>query len=80
MPKPNQFKKELTEKCLKADLNQYSLIVMMLDFQGFKEINDSLGFVVGQQLIVQIVMRLRGLLGKDTLISRYSEDYFAIVI
>jgi len=80
LPKPNQFKKELTEKCLKANLNQHSLIVMMLDFEGFKEINDSLGFVVGQQLIVQIVMRLRGRLGKDTLISRYSEDHFAIVI
>lgn len=80
LPKPNQFKKELTEKCLRADLNQHSLIVMMLDFDGFKEINDSLGFVVGQQLIVQIVMRLRGLFGKDTLISRYSEDHFAIVI
>ena len=80
LPKPNQFKKELTEKCLKADRNQHSLIVMMLDFEGFKEINDSLGFVVGQQLIVQIVMRLRGLLGKDTLISRYSEDHFAIAI
>lgn len=80
LPKPNQFKKELTEKCLAADLNQDSLIVMMLDFDGFKEINDSLGFMVGQQLIVQIVMRLRGLLGKETLISRYSEDHFAIVI
>lgn len=80
LPKPNQFKKELTEKCLTASLDQRSLSVMMLDFDGFKEIKDSLGFMVGQQLIVQIVMRLRGLLGKDTLISRYSEDQFAIVI
>lgn len=80
LPKPNQFKKVLAEKCRKADRNKQSLIVMMLDFEGFKEINDSLGFTVGQQLIVQIVMRLRGLLGKDTLISRYSEDHFAIVI
>lgn len=80
LPKPNQFKKELAEKCLKADLDQHSLIVIMLDFEGFKEINDSLGFKVGQQLIVQIVMQLRGLVGKDTLISRYSEDHFAIVI
>jgi diguanylate cyclase (GGDEF)-like protein/PAS domain S-box-containing protein len=80
LPKPNQFKKELTEKINKAKLNQDSLIVIMLDFDSFKEINDSLGSMVGQQLIVQIVMRLRGLLGKDTLISRYSEDHFAIVI
>ena len=80
LPKQNQFKKELAQKCIQACLNQRILIVMMLDFEGFKEINDSLGFKVGQQLIVQVVMRLRGLLGKDTLISRYSEDQFAIVI
>ena len=80
LPKPNQFKKELTEKCLKADSQQSSLIVMMLDFEGFKEINDSLGAKVGQLLIIQIVLRLRLLLGKEVLISRYSEDHFAIVI
>ena len=80
LPKQNQFKKELAEKCLKATIDQQSLIVLMLDFEGFKEINHSMGFNVGQQLIVQIVMRLRGILGKDTLISRYSEDQFAIVI
>lgn len=80
LPKPLQFKKELTEKCLKADQIKQSLVVLMLDFDGFKEINDSLGHLVGQQLVVQIVMRLRGLLGKDALISRYSEDHFAMVI
>ncbi|WP_303870214.1 EAL domain-containing protein [Acetobacterium wieringae] len=80
LPKANQLRKELAEKCRQANLKNASLILLMLDFEGFKEINDSLGHRVGQQLIVQLVMRLRGLLGKDTLISRYSEDQFAIVI
>ncbi len=80
LPKQNQFKKELAQKCIKASINNTSLIVMMLDFEGYKDINDSLGYMVGQQLIIQIVMRLKGLLGKNTLISRYSEDKFAIVI
>ncbi|OXS25716.1 MAG: hypothetical protein BI182_16590 [Acetobacterium sp. MES1] len=80
LPKASQLRKELAEKCRQANLKKSSLVLLMLDFEGFKEINDSLGHRVGQQLIVQLVMRLRGLFGKDTLISRYSEDQFAIVI
>lgn len=80
LPNKNQLKKELAQKCIEASINESSLIVMMLDFEGYKDINDSLGYKVGQQLIIQIVLRLKGLLGKEALISRYSEDKFAIVI
>lgn len=55
------------------------LLVMMLDFDHFKHVNDSHGHLAGDQVLSSGVTRLRQLLGSDGLVGRHGGEEFAIV-
>jgi len=64
-----------------AEESASNLALMLLDLDRFKEVNDTLGHHVGDQLLQQIGPRLREVLhGRDALISRLGGDEFAIVL
>ncbi|MEM6856601.1 MAG: EAL domain-containing protein [Pseudomonadota bacterium] len=55
------------------------LTVMLLDLDGFKDVNDTLGHLAGDRLLTQIAKALQGSLGKDSLIARWGGDEFAVL-
>jgi len=79
LPNRIYFKQELMTQCEIARNARTSLAVMMLDFQGFKYINSALGTQSGNQMVIQMIIRLKAFLGAKNFISRYSEDQFAII-
>jgi diguanylate cyclase (GGDEF)-like protein len=56
------------------------LTVMLLDLDGFKEINDSLGHGSGDALLQIIARRLRYALPDDIMAARLGSDEFALVL
>ncbi len=56
------------------------LTVVLLDLDGFKEINDSLGHGSGDVLLQIIARRLRHALPDDVLAARLGSDEFALVL
>jgi diguanylate cyclase (GGDEF)-like protein len=52
--------------------------ILMLDLDGFKVVNDSLGHVMGDQLLKAVAERLRTLVAERDLVARLGGDEFAI--
>lgn len=80
---PNR--KSLHEAFLKhintAEKLDQNVFMMLLDLDRFKEINDTLGHLLGDQVLAQVGPRLKNKCGKQhATISRLGGDEFAIVL
>jgi len=53
---------------------------LMIDLDRFKAVNDSLGHLVGDQLLARVSERLKSLMTENELCGRLGGDEFAIVI
>ncbi|RYV51478.1 EAL domain-containing protein [Pengzhenrongella frigida] len=54
--------------------------LVMLDIDRFKDINDSLGHDMGDELLAQVALRLQAALRDDDLVARLGGDEFAVLV
>ncbi len=81
LPNRTLFMKRL-EEAINHAKNQpdYQFAVLFLDCDRFKIVNDSLGHLVGDELLVAIGHRLQGTLNESDIIARLGGDEFAILL
>lgn len=56
------------------------LLVMLIDLNGFKEINDSLGHQAGDQLLVVVAQRFARAIPPNGLLARLGGDEFGVAV
>ncbi len=80
---PNRafFMDQLTAAALAAQAStEVAFAVLFIDLDRFKVINDSLGHLVGDQLLVECAQRLGSVVREGDLVARLGGDEFAILL
>jgi len=54
--------------------------VVLIDLDGFKDVNDTLGPAVGDGILREVAARLAGHIGEDDAVARIGGDEFAILL
>lgn len=79
---PNRllFKDRLDQAIIEADRHESLVVVLLLDLDRFKSINDTLGHQAGDYILIEVGNRLTQALRQGDTISRLSGDEFALAL
>ncbi len=73
--------RERAERALADSSRTGSMVaVMIIDLDHFKEINDTLGHQVGDEMLIEVARRLESSLPTDATVARLGGDEFAVLI
>lgn len=76
----NRLTDRLKQAISTAEQDNSTLALLVLDLNHFKEINDTLGHPAGDQLLIEVGLRLSSLLRDTDTIVRLGGDEFAILL
>ncbi|MDR3492827.1 MAG: EAL domain-containing protein [Gammaproteobacteria bacterium] len=74
------FEKEFQNIIVNTNVKKEKLILLHIDIDNFKTINDTLGHDIGDLLLLEMVKRFKAYLLKDAKLARVGGDEFFILI
>jgi diguanylate cyclase (GGDEF)-like protein/PAS domain S-box-containing protein len=80
LPNRVSFEERLVEAVASTNLERESLAVMFLSLDRFKKFNDTLGHLVGDQLLRSVAERLTLALREGCRVARFGSDEFAFLL
>ncbi|WP_141013349.1 putative bifunctional diguanylate cyclase/phosphodiesterase [Nocardioides sambongensis] len=80
LPNRTLLEQYLAQSVAEAVANGRTGVVLLLDLDHFKNVNDSLGHHVGDLVLAEVAERLRRWADDEDLVARFGGDEFVIVI
>ena len=74
------FLNRLTWECERAKRYRRPLACLMVDVNGFKQVNDRLGHLAGDLVLQQVARELKALLRQSDILARLGGDEFVIAL
>lgn len=80
LPNRRQFEQQLRKSLSAAGKKKHLLAVLFMDLDGFKNINDTLGHEIGDELLKEVVHRISRIVNSNTFVGRLGGDEFSIIV
>jgi len=74
------FHESLSRAILRSKRSETSVVLLLLDLDHFKQVNDTLGHDIGDELLIGVAKRLKSMLRENDIAARLGGDEFAILI
>lgn len=72
--------KSLQHSLLRQHRENFTLAFLMLDLDGFKQINDNYGHPVGDTLLIEVAKKLKSNFRESDVIARVGGDEFSVIL
>ncbi|HSP29728.1 MAG TPA: diguanylate cyclase, partial [Ilumatobacteraceae bacterium] len=79
LPNRRAARRYLDEQLLLASDTDGAVWTLFIDLNGFKEVNDTWGHHVGDELLVKVGLRIRRALRSDDFVSRFGGDEYVVI-
>ena len=80
LPNRTLFQDRLHSALLHAERQHAWVVLMFLDLDRFKPINDSLGHAAGDRMLQEMALRLLGCVAEDDTVARMGGDEFTLLL
>jgi diguanylate cyclase (GGDEF)-like protein/PAS domain S-box-containing protein len=74
------FRDRLDQALARRPRSRDPLALLLVDLDGFKQINDNFGHDVGDQLLLQVAARFEDVMRPSDTVARFGGDEFAVLI
>ncbi len=80
LPNRSYGSKQLETELIRASRNGSKVLVMFIDLDHFKQINDSMGHFVGDEILKLSAQRLHSVTRKTDMLARIGGDEFLLIV
>jgi diguanylate cyclase (GGDEF)-like protein/PAS domain S-box-containing protein len=80
LPNRLSFEAQLTQSLRICEREARQLALMVIDLDNFKNINDTLGHHVGDEVLQKVALRLREAIRSSDIVARLGGDEFVVVL
>lgn len=80
LPNRDYFYEKLTSLIVEYNQRQKTFAILFIDLDRFKNINDSLSHLIGDQLLEAFAYRLLSCINKNCFLARWGGDEFTLII
>jgi diguanylate cyclase (GGDEF)-like protein/PAS domain S-box-containing protein len=80
LPNRSLLSDRLQQAILSADREQWKVVLLFIDLDQFKVVNDTFGHVMGDELLQQVAERIRKSVREADTVARFGGDEFVIIM